>query len=242
MEKHHGKPGPLVICAGSFREVCVGRKNTQRWERVQQPVGVEGDVGELRPGEWSSNSQPVTKTEKNYMCCLFREKVFYLQQVEMPPMGFCSPERKPVTQVNRNLAPWEFTRTELRTDIYFLLIVKDNRNSISIATRCLGVWNHILLTSQCTVMLSFLIIKYLMVYPASFAYVVHLLVKCFCCLMIPHFSQNRILFSKTPARPSDFQTWKVPEAHGWALAGPSALVAPSRLPEMLWWSSVMQVL
>lgn len=95
--------------------------------------------GELCAGEWSSNSQPVTKTEKNYMGCLFGENVFYLQQVEMLSMDFCTPKRKPVTQVNRSLAPWEFTRKELRTDIYFLLIVKDNRNSISIATRCLGV-------------------------------------------------------------------------------------------------------
>lgn len=86
-----------------------------------------------------THNQLQTQKKKNYMGCLFGENVFYLQQVEVLSMDFCTPKRKPVTQVNRSLAPWEFTRKELRTDIYFLLIVKDNRNSISIATRCLGV-------------------------------------------------------------------------------------------------------
>lgn len=61
--------------------------------------------GELCAGEWSSNSQPVAKTEKNYMGCLFRENVFYLQQVEVLSVDFCTPKRKPVTQVNRSLVP-----------------------------------------------------------------------------------------------------------------------------------------
>lgn len=44
--------------------------------------------GELCAGEWSSNAQPVAKTEKNYMGCLFGENVFYLQQVEVLSVDF----------------------------------------------------------------------------------------------------------------------------------------------------------
>lgn len=34
---------------------------------ASHPVTVEGDMGELFAGEWSSKSQPVTKTEKKMM-------------------------------------------------------------------------------------------------------------------------------------------------------------------------------
>lgn len=50
----------------------------------------------------------------------------------------CTPKRKPVTQANRSLVPSASTREELRADIYFLIIFKDNRNGISIAIRCHG--------------------------------------------------------------------------------------------------------
>lgn len=61
MKKRQGKSGPFVICAGPFGE---GRKYTRRQERVQLPASVQGGMWEFFAGEWSSKSQPVTKTGK----------------------------------------------------------------------------------------------------------------------------------------------------------------------------------
>lgn len=65
-----------MICAGPFREVCVGKKCTRRRETIQQLVIMEGDMGELFTGKRSSKSQTVTKTEKKYVGYLFRRKRF----------------------------------------------------------------------------------------------------------------------------------------------------------------------
>lgn len=82
------------------------------WEKIYTKMrestaaaSVEEGMWELFAGEWSSKSQPVTKRKKNYVGWLFRQKVFYLHHVEMLYMGFCTPKRKPATQVNRSLVP-----------------------------------------------------------------------------------------------------------------------------------------
>lgn len=68
--------------------------------------------GELCAGEWSSNPQPVTKTEKNYMGCLFGENVFYLQQVEVLSMDFWTPKR---SQWSRSTEAWLLENSQGRS-------------------------------------------------------------------------------------------------------------------------------
>lgn len=103
--ERHGKSGPFVICEGPS-ERSVLEENTHRDEKEYSSWSVWRET-------WASYAQvsgavthsQLQRQKKNYMGCLFREKVFCLQQIEMLSMGFCSPKRKPVTQVNRNLAP-----------------------------------------------------------------------------------------------------------------------------------------
>lgn len=103
MKKRQGKSGPFVICAGPFGE---GRKYTRRQERVQLPASVQGGMWEFFAGEWSSKSQPVTKTGKKIRWGVYSgKKVFCLAHVEVPGVGFCTRKSKAVTQVNRSLVP-----------------------------------------------------------------------------------------------------------------------------------------
>lgn len=93
------------MCRAPQRGLCWEKIHTKMRESTAA-ASVEGGMWELFAGEWSSKSQPVTKTEKkNYVGWLFREKVFYLHHVEMLCMGFCTPKRNPGTQVNRSLVP-----------------------------------------------------------------------------------------------------------------------------------------
>lgn len=70
-----------------------------------QPVCREG-CGSFFAGEWSSKSQPVTKTGKKIRWAVYSgKKVFCLAHVEVPGVGFCTQKSKAVTQVNRSLVP-----------------------------------------------------------------------------------------------------------------------------------------
>lgn len=56
----------------------MSEENVRGDKKEYSSQSVETDMGELIPGEGSSKSQPVRKTEENYMSCLCRERVLDL--------------------------------------------------------------------------------------------------------------------------------------------------------------------